>query len=1818
MADWKKIIVSGSNVHLNDITSSGTISGLVVTSSNLNPLLHFNGNRTVSNPNLPEGIYNHNFETDGDVTNFIDRVFFTNTPPSIPPSQSFRIQEWEIGQKHISPSIAFSDEEYSNPNVSQPITFTIENNPYFDISNSSNIGLKGKLILKTGAEVNKSLNTHLSASDNGDLYTYPLNVTVTDDVGASDTEKIYIHIIPNEKPTIKAHNGDSISLVDYEELNEYGEVKTIYNYTASTNRNESSGPGTLYSHFSLKYNDSNSDDVSFEGDYETILDTNGNQFINFLNQTSTKTLAFRQITQSFDYETQPFFNFTITGSDQHYPSQDTSSVIYIKYRFNITDNLAPTIEDQFCTINENSSNGQEVTNSPLTIAGNETLEDNTAFFLINNFDLIAATETFQTNLDYIIQPYNITNSLHSIEDSNYFNPTKDPFQINLTGNITKKAGAFLNEDIAKYYYYSASVTDIYNENQSFNSAIIRIEVSPDSIPTVTLNNSTDNYIIESSTTSNNIIRESHGDDDGPFSHNNTTLTSDASMNWTFNSDPPNNIRAILIGGGSNNGSNSYTNPHLMTGSSFIFTTATNISESNFTFDEGSTIKVDITGSKTSFISSQVFKTFTLNIAKNNGPTINTTTSPLITSYNLTSEGANLYSLTFDDEESNPINFDSFTLSGPQPNTLTQLSSSHNGTSLFIQCRNHLSASTTYNFTASIKDIHGFRTGSILRSFTVGAKNTGVLNKTGGTYYIIESALSGSSIVTDDSGIEGTGTAVSFSVDYSGGDLGGNPTVQSFTASVLDGALSGDYPNVDNMFSISSGSIGADGGLLTVKENVSESNFTFDQPQNPSILITYQDQYGNIGNDVQTNIISINPSINNSPIISNETPSTSTYFDYQVPTNTILKSYDLSDPESDTIETNTSVTLNTTNGLIVENTGTTLNIKSGQQLTVGDYHYTASINDIHNFRTSSVSGTISIIKNTLGTLTANTSITHNGNEGSNKFKFFIEEDGRSNDIIHTQIGENNQVGRGNQADLGVDYGSTGLDIQAFAITSTQVDINVTNPGGLLTLGEDVSGSFTPTQISNGTAIITASVSFTDNSPSVNTNNEIIYIQVFQNASLGSLTTNNDDTHNGKPLFYVEECGIIDDIIHTETGETSNIGKGSPADIDGNYIQQNHGGVDSGLTATNFETSSNTTPNVRINSIGNLTLGQNISGSDNNGGFTPSQITAGNAIFSVPVSFTDNNSNNITIHDTIYVKIFQNASLGTLTTNNSNTHLGKPLFYIQEYAIDNNHIHTLERIVGGNYNGNQAQLTGDFGSTGLTPINYSIISTTDGIDVNVNSSTGKLSIGENISGSVTPNQYIGVSASFQDNNNNVTIFDNFYVKVFDNASRGTLDGNHLYTHGSDELYYIQEAAKLGDEVTVRDGFTNGNETYNQGDLNAVYTNPNNSAIGLSPLNFRTSSHSSPKITVSSTGLLTLGEDISGSVEVNDIITVPIAFTDNGPAGGSGSIHDTIKVKVFANDEPNYSNEDSSGNTQNLPIAADTVIRTFNISDDEHDFPYTASLSGTDASEFYIDSGSSAANNEGTIYSVKALNTIENAASNQNLVYKIIVHDNVGKSNSATSEDIITNFSLAPNTVFAYSWRTNPTLASYSQIWLGGEDFFGTSNQNYLNPDAITNVLTGSILAHFQSGSLGNDFTPAFVYQNPGGAGPAALSPCVLINNGNLTQLKGASGIKSLGDVASDNNDHMVFFLFPSSSTLNHKPRDIDGSHNYTGGQTADSLRKYRFKETTDQGTITAKVIYFNTSESYFGHNTWGMIHTTYKNYSDTYTYELENTPQTSNES
>mgnify|MGYP003117521022 CR=1 FL=1 len=299
---------------------------------------------------------------------------------------------------------------------------------------------------------------------------------------------------------------------------------------------------------------------------------------------------------------------------------------------------------------------------------------------------------------------------------------------------------------------------------------------------------------------------------------------------------------------------------------------------------------------------------------------------------------------------------------------------------------------------------------------------------------------------------------------------------------------------------------------------------------------------------------------------------------------------------------------------------------------------------------------------------------------------------------------------------------------------------------------------------------------------------------------------------------------------------------------------------------------------------------------------------------------------------------------------------------------------------------------------------------------------------------------------------------------------------------------------------------------------------------------------------------------------------------------------------NDTPfiNIQSSPDDDGTMFLPLTANTVIRTFQILDNENDFPFTASLAGTDANKFYIDADDTN-NNESTAYSVKVLNTLENDSSNQELTYKIVASDSVGKI--TTTNNITTNFKQSPNTVFAYNMEFGTSLngipTGLLKGMLGGVNTFEfeSSPTNELDPSAITNVLTGSVIAHFQSGSIGQTFNPAFMLDTDQ---PITNKPCTLNNSAELTKLKTTDGIESLGEIEFNSNKGIWMFLFPSSSTLQHKPRNMDSVVNLDVGETPDNTFQYRAQRVSDDVILSAGVIYFNTSESYFGYNTWGLIY------------------------
>ena len=119
--NWKKLIASGSQAELTSITASVGFSG-----SNLNPLLSFNGNRPISNADFLGTVYNKNFDVEGNLTDFIEAVFFTNKAPELNPlTQVFELNDL-TSAGHTVGTILATDEE------SNPFTFSIGSESQFE------------------------------------------------------------------------------------------------------------------------------------------------------------------------------------------------------------------------------------------------------------------------------------------------------------------------------------------------------------------------------------------------------------------------------------------------------------------------------------------------------------------------------------------------------------------------------------------------------------------------------------------------------------------------------------------------------------------------------------------------------------------------------------------------------------------------------------------------------------------------------------------------------------------------------------------------------------------------------------------------------------------------------------------------------------------------------------------------------------------------------------------------------------------------------------------------------------------------------------------------------------------------------------------------------------------------------------------------------------------------------------------------------------------------------------------------------------------------------------------------------------------------------------------------------------------------------------------------------------------------------------------------------------------------------------------------------------------------------------------------------
>jgi len=286
---------------------------------------NFDGDRIVSNTNLPSGIYNVNFGTSGSVSDFIEEVFFPNTSPSIS-SSFFKVEEFEVNGTSIG-TISATDAE------GQTITFRTASSYTDDLFRIHSGSGEITINVKTTSSINDT-NTPVSVKNPvSSSHLFP--VEVVDTFNGVSSADIYIHINPNQAPVWRT---TSVS----------GPVTT--EFTHSLNESSTSGTNKVRVYVS----DYESDTITIEtGSLPT-------DFTNAFSLTVASTyVQLNQTTSSLDYENITGYNIVLTASDQHYQDgDDTDAITYLPYHVRVVDNVGPTVNNQTLSgLNENSSNG---------------------------------------------------------------------------------------------------------------------------------------------------------------------------------------------------------------------------------------------------------------------------------------------------------------------------------------------------------------------------------------------------------------------------------------------------------------------------------------------------------------------------------------------------------------------------------------------------------------------------------------------------------------------------------------------------------------------------------------------------------------------------------------------------------------------------------------------------------------------------------------------------------------------------------------------------------------------------------------------------------------------------------------------------------------------------------------------------------------------------------------------------------------------------------------------------------------------------------------------------------------------------------------------------------------------------------------------------------------------------------------------------------------------------------------------------------------------------------------------------------------------
>ena len=428
----------------------GSGGGSSDTASFVEGVTNFDGNRIVSNTDLPSGIYNTNFGTSGSISDFIEKVFFPNTVPTIDQS-GFTIQEFEVSGSSVG-TLTATDAE------GQSVTFRTASSYTDDFFRISSGG-----VVTLNVQSSESMNTDNTPGSGS----HPFQVEAVDTFNGVGSRTIYIRVNPNTAPKFRQ---TSVS----------GTV--ITSFTQSLNEDSTAGNNKVRVYFT--------DDES-----DTITINTGSLSSDFSDKFSltidSTYVQLNQTTASLDYEDITQFSFVLTASDQHYQDgDDVDSIAYLPFQVAVVDNLPPSVNDQTITgVNENSLDNANAGSITATDPGNR----NTITF--TNFTLVEA------NLD---GGSNITSSLGG---NSLYDPHSDPFDCSTAGVVTRKNGVYLNSDVANRYIYQVTVSDAFNTTT--DTGLITIPIADDAQSTVS-DNWTNPYIIESAVDGDSVRINTNG------------------------------------------------------------------------------------------------------------------------------------------------------------------------------------------------------------------------------------------------------------------------------------------------------------------------------------------------------------------------------------------------------------------------------------------------------------------------------------------------------------------------------------------------------------------------------------------------------------------------------------------------------------------------------------------------------------------------------------------------------------------------------------------------------------------------------------------------------------------------------------------------------------------------------------------------------------------------------------------------------------------------------------------------------------------------------------------------------------------------------------------------------------------------------------------------------------------------------------------------------------------------------------------------------------------------------------------------------------